>query len=117
MDERERLREQVTSTEIGSVDILAYHETEGVFLIANCSLMAPRREEIQRMRNVARTLGEDVLKGRARRVRVAYFTLDENLHDLKKEAAMQDVTIYERGDIEGILNNLLEKKSTLAYIL
>lgn len=117
MDERERLREQVTSTEIGSVDILAYHETEGVFLIANCSLMAPGREAIQRMRNAAKTLSEDVLKGRVRRVRVAYFTLDENLHDLKKDAAMQDVTIYERGDIEGILNNLLEKKSTLAYVL
>ena len=52
-----------------------------------------------------------------RRVRAAYFTLDENLYTLKQEAAMQDVTVYERGDIERILNDFLEKKSTLASTL
>jgi hypothetical protein len=117
MDEKEKLSEPATSAEIGSVDVLAYHETEGIFLIANCSLTTPSREAIQRMRNVAKSIGDDFLKGKVRDVKVAYFTLDENLHALKQEAAMQGVTVYERGDIEHILNDFSQKKGTPASIL
>ena len=117
MDEKERLQELATSVEIGSVDILAYHETEGIFLIANCSITEPSREKIQRMRNVAKTIGDGILKGTVRHLKVAYFTLDENLYTLKEEAAKQGVTVYERGDIERILNDFTQKGSTIGSVL
>jgi hypothetical protein len=116
MDEREDLYEPATEFKIGSIDLLAYHETAGIFLIAGCSLTAPSRDDIEMMRRVTKTISESVLKNRVRRIVTAFFTLAEDLSLIKQEAATQGVLIYELGHIEQILKDFSQKKGTASVL-
>lgn len=104
MEEKEVLRELETKVEIGSVDILAYHEAERIFVLANCSLKPPKLEDIVTLRDMRKRFSEGVLKGRVNRVVAAFFSLEEELFEIKESARKEQVRLYGVYDIKQILS-------------
>jgi len=108
MDEREILQEPETKVEIGSVDILAYHELERVFVLGNCSLKPPKPEDIITLRDLKKKFSEGLLEGRVNRVVAAFFSLGEELLQIKESARQEGVKVFGASDISQILSQFRE---------
>lgn len=108
MDERETLREPETKVEIGSADILAYHELERIFVLGNCSLKPPKTEDIIALRDLKKKFSEGLLERRVNRVVAAFFFLGEELLQIKDNASKEGIKVFGASDIRQILSQFRE---------
>ncbi len=110
MDERQTLHERETKVPVGSVDLLAYDQRESLIILVNCSIKGPTQKEIIDFRDLTKRLRDGVLRDRVSQVRAVYFTLGEDLSDLKQMAEREKVRVYELADLRNMLDNFLTRK-------
>jgi hypothetical protein len=63
LDENEILREPETKVEIGAVDILAYSPQYATLLTVSCTMAVPSNEDVAKIKECAKRLGEEFPKG------------------------------------------------------
>jgi len=103
LDEYEKLREETTGVELGSIDLLACDKNKNLLLLINCTIGIPDEKDIDSLNYVKSLVYDKLFKDTQIKIFPVFFSPKE-VNAMKEKSEKYGIKIFDAHDIEKLLN-------------